>query len=101
MNPQFQVLVRFFPTNLEDRASLAKMKSLERYDLHQLDEIELGQPEAQIAVGLFVTIPLMVVGLFEGFGPDLQDVALAALVVKIGCLGIVHAPASRLRTWNQ
>ncbi len=43
VNPQFQVLPKLFPTDLEDSSTLAEMEVLQLHTLDQLSEIELSQ----------------------------------------------------------
>jgi hypothetical protein len=83
VNPQFQVLPKLFPTDLEDRPTLAEMEVLQCHTLHQFTEIELGQLEQDVTSCFLVTLPLMLVWFVEALGPDLQYMASAVLVIVI------------------
>lgn len=83
MDAQFQVLPVFFPTDLEDLAALAEMKVLQGHFFHQLAELELGELVADAFVIWLSTIAALFFGLLKSHRPQLQDMALAALVVVI------------------
>jgi hypothetical protein len=95
VNPQLQVLPKLFPTDLEDRSTLAEMEVLQLHTLDQLSEIELSLLVQDVNFYLLVTVALSVDWFVNAFRPDLQNMALAVLVKEVGGLSPMNEPTSR------
>jgi hypothetical protein len=81
VNPEFEILPLFLPSNLEHLATLAEVKVLQRNCLEDLSELELDQLVTYIPFVPFPTVSSRLLWLIKTHRPYLQDVALAAIIV--------------------
>ena len=93
MHPQFKILARFFPPDLEQQSALRKVKVFQRHP-HQLKEVKLSQFVQHAVFGLLMPVAFMRFRLFDSERPYFQDVRLGVGVEVVFRMTTVQRPAA-------